>query len=294
MKRMRRKVGSILLTAAMFLSLFPAGALDAEPQEAPPQTCTCTVLCTEEAADTLCPVCAEDITHCTGKATEPQEPEQPQQPEVPECTCTVLCTEETMDAQCPACAAGVANCTGKAAEPQEPEQPQEPEVPECTCTVLCTEDAVDTLCPACAEDITGCAGEPVSHPPITLAPNAADVIYVSDGGTGDGSSEASCADFETAMQNAQEGDTFIVVGSVDLTSGTWKPPHAVLQWQAQMPAPHLSFSANRSGVPLLPSQVLSLRFLFRGTSFLMTLSLSAPCQIVTTRLFTQSLRMVII
>ena len=270
MKRMRRKAGSILLTAAMFLSLFPAGALDAEPQEAPPQTCTCTVLCTEEAADTLCPVCAEDITRCTGKAAEPQQPEQPQEPEVPECTCTVLCTEETMDAQCPACAAGVANCTGKAAEPQQPEQPQEPEVPECTCTVLCTEeamdaqcpacaagvanctgkaaepqepeqpqepevpkctctvlcteDAVDTLCPACAEDITGCTGEPASHPPITLAPNAADVIYVSDGGTGDGSSEASCADFETAMQNAQEGDTFIVVGSVDLTSGTWKTP----------------------------------------------------------------------
>ena len=224
MKRIRRKAGSILLTAAMFLSLFPTGALAADPeevppQEAPPQACTCTVLCTEDATDTQCPVCAGDIANCTATAAEPQEPEQPQVPEQPECTCTVRCTEEYVDAQCPVCADDIANCAGTSAEPLEPEQPQQPEQPECTCTVRCTEDATDTQCPVCTDNIANCTAA-AAEPQEPSEPAEVMELYVSSSGSDSNpgtTSDKPFASLHTAVAAVPADGTATIYVMSDLT-----------------------------------------------------------------------------
>ena len=46
-----------------------------EVEEEPPAVCSCTVKCEAGAVNTACPVCANNMTACAGKAPEPQEPE---------------------------------------------------------------------------------------------------------------------------------------------------------------------------------------------------------------------------
>lgn len=51
-----------------------------EVEEEPPAVCTCSVKCEAKAVNTSCPVCANNMTACAGKAPEPQEPEEPEPP----------------------------------------------------------------------------------------------------------------------------------------------------------------------------------------------------------------------
>lgn len=51
-----------------------------EVEEEPPAVCTCSVKCEAGAVNTACPVCANNLTACTGKVPEPQEPEEPERP----------------------------------------------------------------------------------------------------------------------------------------------------------------------------------------------------------------------
>ena len=102
-----------------------------------------------------CPVCAEDLTQCAGKAAEPEK--KPEAPQAPACTCTEQCTEGAVNDACPVCAEDLTQCTGKAAEPEK--KPEAPQAPACTCTEQCTEGAVNDACPVCAEDSTQCAGK---------------------------------------------------------------------------------------------------------------------------------------
>lgn len=48
-----------------------------EVEEEPPAVCSCTVKCEAGAVNTACPVCANNLTACAGKAQEPEEPEPP-------------------------------------------------------------------------------------------------------------------------------------------------------------------------------------------------------------------------
>ena len=73
-----------------------------------------------------CPVCAEDLTQCTGKAAEPEK--EPEAPQTPACTCTEQCTEGAVNDACPVCAADLTQCAGKAAEPVEPQKQNIPAV----------------------------------------------------------------------------------------------------------------------------------------------------------------------
>ena len=79
--------------------------------------CTCTEQCAEGAVNDACPVCAEDLTQCAGKAAEPEEkPEEPETPLALVCTCTEKCTEGAVNDACPACAEDLTQCAGTAAE----------------------------------------------------------------------------------------------------------------------------------------------------------------------------------
>ena len=44
---------------------------DGKPKEEPPAVCSCTKKCEAGAVNTACPVCATDMSKCTGKAPEP-------------------------------------------------------------------------------------------------------------------------------------------------------------------------------------------------------------------------------
>ena len=51
-----------------------------EVEEEPPAVCTCSGKCEAGAVNTACPVCANNLTACAGKTSEPQEPEEPEPP----------------------------------------------------------------------------------------------------------------------------------------------------------------------------------------------------------------------
>ena len=51
-----------------------------EVEEEPPAVCSCTVKGEAGAVNTSCPVCANNMNACAGKAPEPQEPEEPEPP----------------------------------------------------------------------------------------------------------------------------------------------------------------------------------------------------------------------
>ena len=90
---MRRRLLAIFLTLTMALAVFPASALATgdDPDTGEPSedisTCTCTELCTADAVNSECPVCAENYSACEGSAPEEtgdeptEEPGEPQQPE---------------------------------------------------------------------------------------------------------------------------------------------------------------------------------------------------------------------
>ena len=52
---------------------------DGEKAETP-IVCTCTEKCAAGAVDTSCPVCASNMTECTGPKPEPEETAQPEEP----------------------------------------------------------------------------------------------------------------------------------------------------------------------------------------------------------------------
>ena len=47
---------------------------DGKPKEEPPAVCSCSTKCETGTVNTACPVCATDMSKCTGKAPEPPAP----------------------------------------------------------------------------------------------------------------------------------------------------------------------------------------------------------------------------
>ncbi len=77
---MKRKVThfiSLLLTASMFLSFFPAQVLAAGSEEHEQPHCLCDIPCTLEESNSLCPVCALDPSVCVGRSDFPEPEAQP-------------------------------------------------------------------------------------------------------------------------------------------------------------------------------------------------------------------------
>ena len=56
---------------------------DGQTTQEQPATCTCTEKCVAGAVNTACPVCATNMSACTGKEPEPETPEDPPEPEEP-------------------------------------------------------------------------------------------------------------------------------------------------------------------------------------------------------------------
>ena len=129
MKRLFSTITALAMAASLCMSALPVYAVD-ETAETP--VCTCTELCTEGAVNDACPVCAEDLTQCAGKAAEtPADSEGESEAETPVCTCTELCAEGAVNDACPVCAENLTQCAGKAVEPEEkPEEPETPQAPE--------------------------------------------------------------------------------------------------------------------------------------------------------------------
>ena len=160
MKRLFSTIMALAMAVSLCMSAPPVYA-EGEPDETP--VCICTEQCTKGTVNDACPVCAEDLTQCAGKAAEPEK--EPEAPQAPACICTEQCTEGAVNDACPVCTEDLTQCTGKAAEPEK--EPEAPQAPACTCTEQCTEGAVNDACPVCAEDLTQCAGkaaEPEKEP----------------------------------------------------------------------------------------------------------------------------------
>ena len=152
MRRLLSTIMALAMAVSLCMSALPVYA-EGAPDEA--SVCTCTEQCAEGAVNDACPVCAEDLTQCTGKAAEPEK--EPEAPKAPACTCTEQCAEGAVNDACPVCAADPTQCAGKVAEPEK--EPEEPQAPVCTCTEQCAEGAVNDACPVCAADLTQCAGK---------------------------------------------------------------------------------------------------------------------------------------
>ena len=56
---------------------------DSQTTQEQPATCTCTEKCVTGAVNTACPVCATNMSGCTGKEPEPEAPEETPEPEEP-------------------------------------------------------------------------------------------------------------------------------------------------------------------------------------------------------------------
>ena len=56
---------------------------DGKAKEEPPAVCSCTAKCEAGAVNTACPVCATNMSACTGKEPEPETPEETPEPEEP-------------------------------------------------------------------------------------------------------------------------------------------------------------------------------------------------------------------
>ena len=56
---------------------------DGQTAQEQPATCTCTEKCVAGAVNTACPVCATNMSACTGKEPEPETPEETPEPEEP-------------------------------------------------------------------------------------------------------------------------------------------------------------------------------------------------------------------
>lgn len=84
---MKKRILASFLSLVLVLSLVPASALAADENDLTggdlPPVCTCETLCTAEAVNMECPVCAESIADCMGKAPE-DEPQEPVGPTVEE------------------------------------------------------------------------------------------------------------------------------------------------------------------------------------------------------------------
>lgn len=133
---MRRKILSMLTAACLIVGQFTTPALAVDPaagaaggtEEIPQATCTCGILCEEDALDSACPVCsAEGVVLANVCKGQPEEPAAP----AGECTCTQICAEGVADSTCPVCSAEGAVLTEVCKG-----QPEEPVIPadECTCT----------------------------------------------------------------------------------------------------------------------------------------------------------------
>ena len=182
-----KRLLSLLTTAALVLSLVPAGALatgDTPEQEDTP-VCVCTDKCTEGSVNSDCAVCTADPSACQSKeaAPVPQNQEEPKQnqsesgaPEAPVCTCTDKCAEGAVNSDCLVCAAVGADltaCKGPESQQGQPQQnenpPAEPEEPVCTCTAKCAEDAASGECPVCGAegaDLSACQGKEPEQPQV--------------------------------------------------------------------------------------------------------------------------------
>ena len=152
-KFFQRTVAMLLCIFICAGTMFPLmGAAFAAEEGLHDAVCVCDTRCTEDAPNVDCPICAQDVTGCTGT-----EPETSAGPEIT-CFCDIRCTADTLNADCSVCVQDVAACTGA-----EPETPAKPEIT-CICEIRCTADTLNADCPVCAQDIAACTGtkpEPV-------------------------------------------------------------------------------------------------------------------------------------
>ena len=184
----QRTAAMLLCVLLCSLTAFPLMGAAFATEDGQYPACICNTRCTETAVNADCPICAQDVTACTGAepttepaATEPEQSEEPvtMEPEIT-CFCDVRCTETTLNADCPICVQDATACTD--AEPEQPAEPAptepatdptptEPEIT-CFCDVRCTETTLNADCPICVQDVTACTGAEPEQPtePVPTEP----------------------------------------------------------------------------------------------------------------------------
>ena len=79
---MKKRVLSLLMAAALVLSLAQVGAFAAEitPVEPEASACICESKCTEGTGNENCPVCGEDWTKCAFTETQSEQSQENENP----------------------------------------------------------------------------------------------------------------------------------------------------------------------------------------------------------------------
>ena len=73
---MKKRLFSTFLVLSLVVSLLPTSVWAEEPEEVPETpVCTCETKCTEDGVKEDCLVCQSDMTACTGKETEQEQPQ---------------------------------------------------------------------------------------------------------------------------------------------------------------------------------------------------------------------------
>ena len=106
----------------------PTAAFPSIEEEEEELVCICALKCTELSVNEECPVCAVDLSLCTGEEGV--------------CVCEEKCEGDTLNELCPVCMSNPELCTGIEMI--------------CTCTYTCTEDEIDMNCPVCSIDYGAC------------------------------------------------------------------------------------------------------------------------------------------
>ena len=225
MKQRYRKLLSLILTAAMALTLLPTAALASEDEAADAPVCVCEALCTEEATNADCPVCAEGYENCAYTALE-DPVKSPAEGETPETPAESPAEGETPEPPAENPSEGE-NPEPPAESPAEGENSEDPAP--CVCEALCTEDTVNTECPVCKDGYESCTyvdpeGWDALATSATLSNNT---VYV-DGNTqseGTGTRESPCKTIEAAADKISAKGSGTIVLLSDITRATAYNPH---------------------------------------------------------------------
>ena len=159
--------------------------------------------CVTEDADETAPICAQ-LPECTEGGHAPECPLH-----VPVESSTEP-TESGEETETPACA-------------QLPECTEDSHALECPLYVLA--ELTEEPTPSPSEEPTEKTEENAAAAANLAAPQADGVLYVSQDGSGNGSSQDAPANFLSAMEAAKDGDEFILVGTVALPED-WHTPDA--------------------------------------------------------------------
>lgn len=132
----KRKKGilAIILSLCLLFGLMPAVALATNDSES---LCICTTQCTNDTANTDCPLCKDNYTSCALSITDDAD----------ECICTDNCTEENQNIDCTICSNDYSNCAVKPSNEDD----------SCMCDTPCTEETQNTDCNVCSNDYSNCA-----------------------------------------------------------------------------------------------------------------------------------------